>query len=148
MSRHEDCRAAVASEVRALGLPGLDARRVYEELVAWETNVTYPCVLVTTRGFPEKVKESTEFFDSEHTLTKIPVGLAVLHRGDARDRKKDGDYLGWRDALLHAWAEWVPPLPEGFQAKAEAGEVVLENAPAELVIAGSLYVWCWLILER
>jgi hypothetical protein len=144
-SVHEQCLAATAVKIRSLTLPGLEPERVYEQLVRFDTNVVYPCVLVSS----DQLREKVEWFSNVHLRIHYPVGVYVLHRGDVADASMKGPYLGWRDLILARLHAWKPEVAGVLRARVEVPEKVVEpRGPNWLRVAGGLVVWCEIVQDR
>lgn len=158
MTKWEDCRAALAEQVKALTLDGLSPERVYKDLTAKPLNITLPCIELTLAGLVETWK----WWSTDRITWYYPVGLLILFRGDPVDPAREAPYLDWRDQLVQILPPWKPALAGahrvrvdpagnvtgGFRARGEPGQVRDPLGPAWLKVAGSLVVTFEIIKAR
>lgn len=85
------CRRAVVDTLALLGIPPVG--KIYEQIVPDESNVKYPCTIVTTDGLQETEQQVMNNRDD----VGHPVKVMFCDRHDKLDPEKLPTYERWRE---------------------------------------------------
>lgn len=92
------CRAAVRATIELLDLPC--TRRIYEQWDALDdTNLLYPCVVLTTAG----QSEQSGFYTASLDGIGRPILVLICDRQDIKDPRPLPDYESWRQRIERAF---------------------------------------------
>lgn len=91
-------RRAIRARILTLGLPIAD---VYEQWTPDESNVTFPCVMLTV----ENVMETREQVMSLRTDIGRPTRVMICDRQDKYDHARLPDYEMWRQKIERSFSE-------------------------------------------
>ena len=128
-------RRAVADTIRLLNIP--PAERVYEQMIPDESNVSFPCVLVTVDG----VQESQETGLSTVDDIGRPVKVAIADRGGKREAQKLAEYEYWRQSIDRCFrSQQLAGIPESVICRIEPNLIIDPNLPQYDYIVTGLVV--------
>jgi hypothetical protein len=95
---YDSIKDAVVATITALDLDGL-AGGVQRQMVTDPSNISFPCIVVTSEGEREQVT------GGDTTLKNVlfPVRVFFLDRESNRSAELEAQYAGWRGRLVDAF---------------------------------------------
>lgn len=143
------CRLALADRFKALNLPAYGsgpgymaplAGRVYHQIEPDESNLAYPCLVLTPAGLAETIADDTNAAD----LVGYPVAVGICEKNGRAQHDKLAAVEYWRHRLVSAVrVPRLPGVPELVRMTVEPAPVVPATLPLFLHLVSRFTVRCW-----
>lgn len=142
---HDRIGQDVQLAIEALGLTGTvvgtGGVAVYLQTLPDETNVQFPCVLVSYEAGQEEDGEDSSF-ETDGVVFPISVWIADHESRRQENPSPRPDYLAWRDAIAELFRGYMtlPDCPEVFDVRVFPQKVFDERLPYYRFLMSGLVV--------
>lgn len=120
-------RAAIKARIQLLALDGIASDRIYEQWTPDETNLDYPCIVLT----PQNVRETVRANFTNTSDIGRPCRVLICDRVDKLEHDKLPRYELWRQQIERAFSEQQLPAPfENVICKIEHDAIIDPHEPA------------------
>lgn len=116
--------------------------RVYGQMLPDESNVTFPCVIVTSEGEREELLPGT----SESIRRVYPYRVFIADRHGTRDHARDAQYRSWRRAILetfHQKRALIDLVPGCYWCEVAPEVVYDQKLPQYQHVVSGMVVRCY-----